>query len=66
MQKVQNDLLLITGSDNHSGDAVYKSARNLDGVTILPVAGLNVYDILKHQNLALTKSAIAEVTERLG
>lgn len=64
--EVQNDLLLITGSDNHSGDAVYKSARNLDGVTILPVAGLNVYDILKHQNLALTKSAIAEVTERLG
>jgi large subunit ribosomal protein L4 len=64
--EVQNDLLLVTGSDNEKHDAVYKSARNLDGVTILPVAGLNVYDILKHQNLAMTKSAVAEVTERLG
>lgn len=64
--EVQNDLLLVTGSDNDKNDAVYKSARNLDNVTILPVAGLNVYDILKHQNLAMTKSAIAEVTERLG
>jgi large subunit ribosomal protein L4 len=64
--EVQNDLLLVTGADNDKNDAVYKSARNLDNVTILPVAGLNVYDILKHQNLAMTKSAIAEVTERLG
>lgn len=64
--EVQNDLLLVTGADNEKNDAVYKSARNLDNVTILPVAGLNVYDILKHQNLAMTKSAIAEVTERLG
>jgi len=62
----QNDLLLITGSDNSTDDAVYKSARNLDGITILPVMGLNVYDILKHQNIALTKTAVAEVTERLG
>jgi large subunit ribosomal protein L4 len=64
--EVQNDLLLVTGADNDKNDAVYKSARNLDNVTILPVAGLNVYDILKHQNLAMTKSALAEVTERLG
>jgi large subunit ribosomal protein L4 len=62
----QNDLLLVTGSDNHSDDGVYKSARNLDKVTVLPVAGLNVYDILKHQNLALTKAAIDEVMKRLG
>jgi len=63
---LQNDLLLVTGSDNNKEDSVYRSAKNLEQITILPVAGLNVYDILKHQNLALTKAALAEITERLG
>jgi len=63
---LQNDLLLVTGSDNNKEDSVYRSAKNLEQITILPVAGLNVYDILKHQNLALTKAAVAEITERLG
>ena len=63
---VQDSLLLITGSDNDKGDAVYLSARNVQNVKVLSADGLNVYDILKHQNLALTKGAINAVNERLG
>jgi len=61
-----NDVLVITGEDNTKGDAVFKSAQNIDKVTVLPVEGLNVYDILKHQNLVLTKGAIDGVMARLG
>ena len=56
-------LLLIV---SEKSDNVCKSARNLPGVTVLPVAGLNVYDILKHQNVAATQDAIAGITARLG
>ena len=61
-----NDVLVITGEDNSKGDAVYKSAKNIEKVTVLPAEGLNVYDILKHQNLVLTKGAVDAVMARLG
>ena len=61
-----NDVLVITGEDNTKGDAVYKSASNIDKVTVLTAEGLNVYDILKHQNLVLTKGAVDAVMARLG
>ena len=43
-----------------------RSARNIPGVQVLPVEGLNVYDILKHRNLVLTKDAVEKITARLG
>ena len=61
-----SDVLVITGEDNSKGDALYKSAKNIDKVTVLPAEGLNVYDILKHQNLVLTKGAVDAVMARLG
>ncbi|HET7335759.1 MAG TPA: 50S ribosomal protein L4 [Rhizomicrobium sp.] len=42
------------------------SARNLTGITMLPAAGLNVYDILKRDKLVLTKSALKAIEERLA
>ncbi len=55
-------LLVIEGRD----EAVMRSARNIPGVTVLPVEGLNVYDVLRHENLAMTAEAARRVTERLG
>jgi large subunit ribosomal protein L4 len=46
-------------------DTIARSARNIPGVKILPVAGLNVYDILDHKNLAFTTAAIEAVVARL-
>ncbi len=46
-------------------DTVARSARNIPGVKVLPVAGLNVYDILNHKNLALTTAAVDAVVARL-
>jgi large subunit ribosomal protein L4 len=45
---------------------VERSARNLPGVTVLRVEGLNVYDVLRHRKLLITKAAIAAIEGRLA
>ena len=42
------------------------SARNIRGVGVLRVAGLNVYDVLRHPRLLLTRAALGAIEERLG
>jgi large subunit ribosomal protein L4 len=44
---------------------VERSARNLPNVSVLRVAGLNVYDVLRHRKLLLTKAAVGAIGERL-
>jgi large subunit ribosomal protein L4 len=41
------------------------SARNLADVALLPVAGINVYDIMKSDKLVLTKAAVEAIEARL-
>ncbi len=41
-----------------------KAARNIPDVDVLPVAGLNVYDILRCKTLVLTKDAVEGVAAR--
>jgi large subunit ribosomal protein L4 len=57
------DLLLVLDEKDEN---VCRSARNVPGVTVLPAAGLNVYDILRHSNLVMTQAAVERVTKRLG
>ena len=57
------DLLLVV---DQKDDGVLRSARNIPRVTVLPVEGLNVYDILRHRNLALTRAAVELIQARLG
>ena len=42
------------------------SARNLPKVSLLPVEGLNVYDVLRRDTLIVTKSGIKAIEERLA
>lgn len=44
-------------------DATSMSCRNLPYLTLLPTQGLNVYDILRHDVLIMTKSAVSVVEE---
>ncbi len=46
-------------------DAVALAARNIPGVTVLPVEGLNVYDVLRHKNLVVAQDAIGAIVSRL-
>jgi len=52
-------LIVLAGKD----EAVEKSARNLPGVKAVNVNVLNVYDILNHDNLIMTKAAAQRVEE---
>jgi large subunit ribosomal protein L4 len=44
-------------------DVATKSCSNLRDVLLLPVQGLNVYDLLKHETLILTRAALGMVEE---
>jgi hypothetical protein len=46
-------------------EAVSLAARNIPGVTVLPVEGLNVYDVLRHRNMVVAQEAIGAIVERL-
>ena len=43
-----------------------RAARNLPNIDVLPVQGINVYDILRRHKLVLTKAAIAALEERFA
>ena len=38
----------------------------MPGVSVLRVAGLNVYDVLRHSKLVMTRAAVEAVERRLG
>jgi len=42
------------------------SARNLAHISVLPAAGLNVYDVMRRDTLVLTRAAIKAIEERLS
>ena len=46
-------------------EAFAKAARNIMHVDVLPSVGANVYDILRHKQLVLTKDAVKALEERL-
>jgi large subunit ribosomal protein L4 len=43
-----------------------RSSRNIPGVDVLPTIGANVYDILRHDVLAITAAGIDGLKERLS
>ena len=57
-------VLVIDGEAVNDGFA--KAAGNLVGVNVMPAAGANVYDILNHDTLVLTKDAVAKLEARFN
>jgi large subunit ribosomal protein L4 len=54
--------LVIDGEAVENGFAL--AARNLQGIDVLPAIGANVYDILKHDTLVLTRAAVEKLEAR--
>ncbi|MDU5108487.1 MULTISPECIES: 50S ribosomal protein L4 [unclassified Clostridium] len=52
--------LIVTGESN---EVLYKSARNIADVQIMPVNNINVYDLLKFEKLIITKDAVSKIEE---
>ena len=47
-------------------DNFRKASANLVGVNVLPAVGANVYDILKHETLVLTRAAVEKLEARFN
>ena len=55
-------VLVVDGDAVNEGFA--RAARNLIGINVLPAIGANVYDILKHDTLVLTRAAVEKLEAR--
>ena len=60
---VDDKALIITAGE---AENVEKSSRNIPGVKAINTTGLNVYDILNHDKLFITKDAITRIEEVLA
>jgi large subunit ribosomal protein L4 len=56
--------LIIDGAEIQNEFA--RAARNIPHIDVLPVQGINVYDILRRKTLVLTKAAIAALDTRFA
>jgi large subunit ribosomal protein L4 len=54
--------LIVDGAEVHEKFAA--AARNLPRIDVLPVQGVNVYDIMRREKLVLTKAAIEALEAR--
>ena len=65
MQKVLTNLkaekaLIVTAQDDKN---VILSARNIADVQTATVTGINVYDVMRHNTVVVTKDAVASIEE---
>ena len=58
------NVLIVDGAELEVG--FVQAARNLPNIDVLPVQGINVYDILRRKKLVLTKAAVAALEERFA
>ena len=60
---VDKKALVVTDGLNEN---VVLSARNIPGITVVEATGVNVLDVVNHDQLIMTKSAVEKVGEVLG
>lgn len=53
---------ILIGTEKHAAN-LWLSTRNLEGVSLHPVADLNAYEVLRHRRLLLTKGALGILVE---
>jgi len=52
--------------DRAVDDGFLRVSRNIRGIDVLPTIGANVYDILRHDVLAITAAGVEGLKQRLG
>jgi len=52
--------LIVTAESN---EVIYKSTRNIEGVSVIPSNNINVYDLLKYDKIIMTKDAVSKIEE---
>ena len=59
-----SNALIIDGAELEATFA--RAARNIPNIDVLPIVGINVYDILRRKKLVLTKAAIEALDQRFA
>jgi large subunit ribosomal protein L4 len=59
-----SNALIIDGAAVEASFA--QAARNIPNIDVLPVQGINVYDILRRHTLVLTKAALEALEARFA
>lgn len=60
--KIKDSALFVNDSQNEN---VIRASRNIPNVKVLNIAHLNVYDLLRHDELILTKGSVSGLEEIL-
>jgi len=56
--------LVIDGDALNVGFA--RASSNLDSINLMPAVGANVYDIMRHETLVLTRAAVEKLEARFN
>ena len=59
--EVKSVLIVVAGRD----EKLDRASRNIPGLKVVQVAGVNVYDLLAHEHVVLTTEALKGLGERL-
>jgi large subunit ribosomal protein L4 len=61
--QAKKTVLLVESGENTN---LTRASRNLPGVKLLPTKDVNVYDLLRHQEVLLSETAARKLSEALG
>lgn len=61
--QAKKTVLLVEAGENVN---LHRASRNLRGVKLLPTRDVNVYDLLRHQEVLLSESAAKKLSEALA
>jgi large subunit ribosomal protein L4 len=60
--ELDKKVLVVDQRENRN---LYLSCRNLPDVKMVPVGGVNIFDLLKYEHLLISKSALLELQTQL-
>ena len=61
--EAKKSVLLVEAGENQNLD---RASRNLKGIKLVPTKDVNVYDLLRHQEVLLSESAARKLSEALA
>jgi ribosomal protein L4 len=63
MDEKKRNLLLVVPKEVEKSTSVMQAARNIAGVSLMPVTSLNTYEVLKSKTILFMQEAIQELAK---
>lgn len=59
-------LVVVPNEQSEDRERFSRAVKNIEGVTTVPVAGVNVYDLMNSTNIVCVQGALAQLEARVG